>query len=221
MAVAPQARAQPEVARQRLEHVLPRSHRLGAAHQHLRAGGDRPDAVGYDPLGRPVAAADHVAGPRTGHAYPGAGVEEAAPVGARNELGASLAGAVGVVPAQGVAFAVGVGGLAVLVALVARDVHHDAHRTAGAHGFEQVGDAHDVGLEGSPRVGVGGPHQRLGREVEDHLRGEALDGRRKRGEVAHVTCDVRDLAAQGEQLEEAGRGRRRQGVAAHGRPEAG
>ena len=60
--------SEPEVARERLEHVLPGPHGVRVAHLDRCAGDERPDAVGHDAVRRPVAAADHVAGAGAGDA---------------------------------------------------------------------------------------------------------------------------------------------------------
>ena len=108
VAVAQQARAQPEVARQRLEHVLPRPHGAGvgarstsspATIARTQSGTSRSAAQSPPPITLPARGA--------GDAHRRAGAEEAAPVGRGDELGAALAGAVGVVAAQRVGLAVG------------------------------------------------------------------------------------------------------------------
>ena len=73
VAVAQQAGAQPEIAGERLEHVLPGPHGAGVAYDHLVAAAQRPDAVGHQAIARPVSPADHVAGPGAGHAHRRAG----------------------------------------------------------------------------------------------------------------------------------------------------
>ncbi len=134
--------------------------------------------------------------------------------GGGHDLGAGLAGAVRVVPAERVALAKGDAGAGILVALVARDVDDDAHRWADPHRLEQVDRPHDVRGERADGVAVRGAHQRLGGEVEDEFGFKGGHGTAQRGEVAYVARDVRDLAAQGGELEEARIGGRRQGVAA-------
>ena len=60
--VAREAGGEPQVARERLEHVLPRPDGVRVADDDGLAGRQRAHAVGDDAVGRPVAAADDVAG---------------------------------------------------------------------------------------------------------------------------------------------------------------
>ena len=55
-----------QVAGERFEHVLPRTHRLRVAHLHGFAGDGGAHRVRNEPVRGPVAAADHVAGARGG-----------------------------------------------------------------------------------------------------------------------------------------------------------
>ena len=92
--------------------------------------GEGADAVGHQPVGRPVAAADDVAGARRGDRDARLAPGTSARQRAGDQLGAGLARAVGVVAAQRVVFAVGPRPLAVLVALVGGD--DDARRAPTA-----------------------------------------------------------------------------------------
>ena len=93
-----------EVAGQRVEHVLPGPDSAGVAQLRGLAGGEGADQIGQEAAGREVAAADDVARAHRGHADAGVGWEVAGAVGLRDDLGAGLAGAVGIVPAERVAF---------------------------------------------------------------------------------------------------------------------
>ena len=72
---------QEQVARQRVEHVLPWPHALRVAQVGRLAGGEGADQVGQQPAGREVAAADDVAGARRGQADAAVRREEAAAIG--------------------------------------------------------------------------------------------------------------------------------------------
>ena len=88
---------QPQVAAERIEHVLPRPHGApGCARASGSPGGERADGVRDDAVLAPVAAADHVAGPHGGHAAARRPRRTTA-VGGRDDLGRRLAGAVGIV----------------------------------------------------------------------------------------------------------------------------
>ena len=94
---------EPQIAAERVQHVLPRTHRPRVAHLQRLAGLDRADGVGTSlsspqsppPITLPARA---VAEPR--RALRG---EERAPVGAGDELGARLRARVGIRPAERIA----------------------------------------------------------------------------------------------------------------------
>ena len=115
----PQVLGEPQIAAQRVEHVLPRTHGLRVADPKWLTGLDRPDRVREQPVLAPVAAADHVAGAggrERGGAVAG---EERRPVGRGDELGACLRARIGIISAEGIALDEPLGGQAgILVALV-------------------------------------------------------------------------------------------------------
>ena len=192
-----------QVARERLEHVLPGPDRGGTPDHHRRAGGEGPHAVGHEAILGPVAAADHVAGPGRGHAgRRGRAAEVGSPPRRGHELRAALAAAVGIVAAEGVVFAVGPPPLTVLVALVARHDDDGAKRLGMARGFEHVRRAHDVGLIGGDGVGVGAADERLSGEVEDDLGARLRDDGVHDGagpDVAEARIDAPGEAGEREQ----------------------
>ena len=161
---------EPKVTGQRVEHGLPRPHRLRVAHRHRLPAVQGAHAVRHQAIVGPVAAADDIAGAHRGHARRRRRCKEATPVGGGHQLRTAFARAVRVVSTQSVALAVGPAGLAVLVALVAGDHDHGAQRRARARRLEQVDRAQDVGLVGLDRLIVGAAHQRLSGQVEDDLR---------------------------------------------------
>ena len=210
--VLEQALREQQVARERLEHVLPWPGRARVADLDDVAARGAAHDVGNEPVFRPVAAADDVARARARHAD-AALFEERAPIGGRHELGRALAGAVRVVTTHRVGLAVRLDLLAVLVALVTGDDHDRAHRRKCSHGLEHVGGAHHVRLEGVDRLAVALAHQRLRRHVQHDLR---LVRRRHRGErlqIANVAEGRRDQLGGAPELEQARRGIGRQGVA--------
>ena len=79
-------------------------------------------------------------------------------------------------PAEGVALAVIAPGFQVLVAFVGGDDDGDAGMVAGAHAFEDVRGAHDIGGEGFLRLLVGAADERLRGEMEDDARTRGGEG---------------------------------------------
>ena len=139
--------------------------------------------------------------------------EVAVAVGARDQLGAPLAGAVRVAAAHRVRLPVGVADLEVLVALVAGHDDDGADRRAGAHRLEHVDRAHDVGLEGVARLGVRLADDGLGGQVEDDLGLGGTQLRRQPVHIADVGHDVADACRPGRWRRTGWAGRRLQGVA--------
>ena len=140
--------------------------------------------VGQQPVGAEIARADDVACPRGGDADAALGPEEAGAPGGDRDLGAGLAGAVGLGTAQRIVLGAGHAGVA--VAFVAGDDHHGAHAARGADGLEQVDRAHQIGGEGAQRVAQALQDQRLCRQVEDDLRPCSRDGAAYRVRIADV-----------------------------------
>ena len=176
---------QHQIARQRIEHVLPRPHGLGIAQRDRLACLERLDDVADDAVRRPIPAADDVAGTRRRNV---AGApEEALPEGIGDKFGTRLGAAVGIVSAQAVVLDERATGAIVLIDLVAR--HHDdcAHTRHRAHRLQHVCGSHHIGGVGPERIKIGRPHQRLGCHVDDDLglavRERARDDRRI-GDVA-------------------------------------
>ncbi len=112
--------------------------------------------------------------------------QEGAAVARRDQLGGRLAGAVGIVAAEGIVLAVRIRPLVVAIDLVGRDDDGDADVVEIAQRVEQMRRAHRVGREGRERVAVARPHQRLRREMEDDLRPRRAHRGGGRGGVAQV-----------------------------------
>lgn len=123
--------------------MLPRARGGFVAHGNLLAVLKRPDAIGNDTVFGPVASADDVSGPGAGEENRRGGrggrVEgrvargdealmggaKRAPPRADSDLAGGLAGAVGIVAAESIFFAIAVQPLAIFVAFVG--CHHHRH----------------------------------------------------------------------------------------------
>ncbi|MCY1527181.1 hypothetical protein D9M68_622400 [compost metagenome] len=212
-----QALGQHHVAPKRLQHVLPRPDRMGVANVRHTPFGKGMQQIGHEPVFRPVASADHVAG--TGRCERNAVlamtgfIEERRPVRGRDQFRASLAVAVRVVAAHGFVLAIAPLPFPVLVALVTGHDHDRADAAAGARRLEQVHRAHHVGGIGLHRIDVGTPYQRLGGQVEHHFGRELVQGSAQCTEVAHVADQRIRGRARHSQRMQAGLGGRRQCVA--------
>ncbi len=191
-----QGLAQPQVAAQRLQHVLPRPHGARIAHGQLPARANRPHGIGHDAVRRPVAGTDHVARARGGQRDRAARSEKGGTEGRRHQFFAALGGAVRIVAAHGIVLAVGVVLFAVLVALVARHHDHGARPAGAPHGVEHVGRAAHVDVERLDGIGVGAAHERLCRQMEHHLRRKIARQRRHPIRIAHVRRLVADQLRQ-------------------------
>ncbi|SSC24188.1 Hypothetical protein KLENKIAIHU_2795, partial [Klenkia terrae] len=171
--VLQQRRGQREVARQRLQHVLPGPHRVRAAQHQLAAAGPGPGQVGHQAVLGPVPAADDVARPaggqphhRTARRGLGLRVEVGTPVGLDHQLLGGLARAVRVVPPERVGLPERPAGLVVQVALVAGDHHDGARPVGGPHRVEHRRRAVDVDRERLRRAAVPLAHHRAGSQVQ-------------------------------------------------------
>jgi hypothetical protein len=93
------------------------------------------------------------------------------------------------------------------VALVARDDDDRLRGACGARRVEHVRRPQDVRLEGLRRRGERPPHERLGGEVEHHLRAHPGDRLVDRARVAHVGAVRRGELVDPGEREERGLGR--------------
>ncbi len=162
-------RAEEEVAAQGFEHVLPGADRIGRTHAQpsLRLHGA--DRIGHQPVLRPVAAADHVAGAHRGEARSVGTGEERVPGACRDHLGRRLRRAVRIGPAEGIVLAILASRAAVLVALVGGHDHDRGEALHLAARLEHVHRPLDVGLPGEGGLGIGAAHERLRGEMEHGL----------------------------------------------------
>ncbi len=113
------------------------------------------------PIDRHIAAADHVARPRRSYAHWAVAVEKAAAIAGRDQFCGRLGGAVGVMPAQGVFFAVAEFPLAILVDLIGGHTDDRARLARVTQSVQQVCGTHDIGVEGLERAMVTVDDQRL------------------------------------------------------------
>jgi hypothetical protein len=87
---------------------------------------------------------------------------------------------------QRVVFPIGSVTVPVLVAFVGCHVHHGAHRGSRAYRFQEVHQAHYVGVEGGGRFAVAATHQWLGGEMKHDLRFEPTDCLEHRGGISQI-----------------------------------
>ena len=133
--------------------------------------------IRHQPVGRPVAAADHVAGPSAGQQNPmrrfvPGGVEKTAAITGDDQLHASFAGAVRVVAAHWIGFAAGAVKSDIFVAFVAADRNHGLDRRGSAHRLQHIDGSNDVDLKSDVRFPVAAPNQRLSGEMKNDFRFE-------------------------------------------------
>ena len=213
-AVFEQGLGQAQIAVQRLQHMLPGPGRLRISHYHRQAGVEGTQGVGHQPVGRPIAAADHVAGASGADRDARLGQERRA-VGRGHQFRTGLAAAVRVVAAHRLVFTVAPDPFAVLVALVGGDIDDGAHAAGRAGSFEHVHRAHHVGGVGGHRRAVRQAHQRLRRQVQHDLRLAALHGAAHGVEIADVAQGRLQAVGHPRLVEQAGRGGRCQRQALH------
>ena len=161
---------QPEISAQRFQYMLPRPHRVRIADRQPLSGAKRPNRIRHNPVGGPIAGADHVSGAGRRQMDFSAWRKEGIAVGSRHQLLATFGGAIGIVAAHRIAFAVGIILLAVLVAFVARHHHHGAGISRQPHRIQHARRTSDIRVERVHRIGIRTPHQRLRRQVEHHFR---------------------------------------------------
>ena len=218
-------RGELQVTGEGLQHMLPGARGGGVAHRDGLAVLQVADAVWDDAVFCPVAAADDVAGAGGGDADSRRlarvrRVEIGAAIGGDGQLGGGLAGAIGVVAAEGVILAVGAEPFAVFVALVGGDTDRGADAVAGlvarrelAQGVEQMNGAHDVGGVGLDRLAVGQSDQGLCGQMKDIVRLGSEDALRQSLAVADVQDVMFKALGETELVEQRGLGVARQGDA--------
>src|SRR6266700_2938347 len=122
--------------------MLPRPDGLGTAYPQRFIAQRCVHEVRYEAVVRPVSPADDVTGAGRGKAWRvraiRAAPEERASIRTSHEFGTSLAAAVRIVPAHGVAFPITFVLLPVLVALVAGDIDQSAGSVAGASAYPET-----------------------------------------------------------------------------------
>ena len=122
-----------------------------------------------------------------------------------------LAGAVGVVPAERVVFAIGPRRFVIAIDLVGRHHHRHAHAVEPAQRLQQVHRAHHIGVEGRARLAIARAHQRLGRQMKNDLRPRGLDEAGERRGIANIAkMAVGKALRPSASVKKVGRRRRRQ-----------
>ena len=159
------------------------------------------DAIGDEAILCPIATADDVAGAGAGD-FNGAVFEKGSAIGVDDEFSSGFAGAVGVVAAEGIVFAVGVEPFAVFVAFIGGDEDGGAGFIEFAEGLEDVGSADGVGVPGFKGDFVGEADEGLGGEVEDEVGVGIEKVFFNGGVIANVTDDVVALLMEGELFKE-------------------
>ena len=212
---------QHQIPRQRFQHMLPGSCRQRRADGKRAPGIECAQEIRNQPIRRPVAAADDVAGTGAGQMDAGC-VEEGGAVSGGDQFGTGLAAGIGIGAAHGFVFAVGPDPFAVVVALVGGDVDHGLDAGRLAHRFQQVDRAHDVDGVGFHRRGVGVAHQRLGGQMQHDVGPRSLHGAGQCLGVAQVGEGMAGKAGLKPcDREEIRLGRRRQRIAMHFRAHVG
>jgi hypothetical protein len=195
--------------------MLPWPHRVRRADHRRLARLERADQIGHQPVERPVAAADHVAGAHGGEQRAALRREVGTPIRRDRQLGRALAAAVGVVSAHRVGLAIGPDPFAILVAFVGGDADQRADAADLPRRFHDVYRAHHVGGVGLDRLLVGEADQGLRGEMEDHLRLHPRDRRVDGRIIADVALFVIDQIGDACRFEQARIGRRGEREAAH------
>ena len=164
-----QALPEHEITGKAFENVLPGAGSVGRTYLGRFAACRGANDVRNQPIIRPVAAADDIAGARSGDQGCVLRRKKGLAVAGYDELGRGFRGAVGVVSAKRIVLAVAPRPFMVLVDLVGR--HHDdgLHVRSLAAGIEQVCGADDIGGPGFQRRTIGATHQRLCRQMEHDL----------------------------------------------------
>ena len=133
--------------------------------------------VRNEPLGRPIAAADDIAGARRRKRRPVC--IEAVAKTRRHEFSARFAAAVGIGSAQAVGLEKGAAIAVELIDLVARDHEHALQARREPAGLQQIDRTQHVRRIGAQGIAVRIAHQGLGRHVNDDLRSDL------RNHIAH------------------------------------
>jgi hypothetical protein len=174
-----------QISAQWFKHMLPWTGGRWISKDERHVGGKGADRIRDQAVFGEIAAAHHISRPGCCDSYSGF-IEEAVTIGGGDDFRARLAGAVGVISAEGVALAVGVLPLAVFVALVGRDDNNRFDSAGLAAGLKEIGCSKDIGLKGFERIPVGLTDKRLGGEVEDDRWGGLGDSRSAGVAIPHV-----------------------------------
>ena len=149
---------QPQIPGERVEDMLPGTHRKWPPHVQHGVMAPCAKRVGQQAIGRPVATAQHIAGARCRQCRGRIG-QKGITVTGHHQFSGRLAGAVGIVTAQGVVLAVGAVPLPIAVHLVGGHHDDDAHTATVAHRVEQMRGPHDIRCQSLHRLGIRLAHQ--------------------------------------------------------------
>jgi hypothetical protein len=184
---AQQTRSQHKITMDKRHHVLPGTHGAGIAECERLPGRYRPNEIRYDPVGRPVAPTDNVATPRVRYQYAIATLGQRCAVGGRNQFGASLGCAIGILAAERILLAVSPDPILVAIDLVSGDTDHSLDVRDEPRRFEHMRCSQRIGGKGRERISEGFRNQRLCGKMNDDGGPLPLDRGPNRGEIPDVT----------------------------------
>ena len=163
----PQLLAKAQIARQNIQHILPRLGCIGVADGKGLAGLHGADAIGDQAILGPVAAAHHIAAAAHGNAL-ALRQQKGTAIGSDENFRCRLAVAVGVKPAQqlvGAALAVG----RLLGAAIGGNKNTAAAFGRGANACQHIQGADHIDGIGFVGAFIAKAHQRLCRQMKHHL----------------------------------------------------
>ena len=207
-----------QVRHHRLQHMLIGAGRVWVAHNDWLSLHRCADAVRDDAVAGKIPAADHIARPR--RADRGITVlKEAVDIAVCRQLRTALAIGVRIIPVQRLVLPVTPAPLVVVIDLIGGDIHHRPHRRAcGAHAFQQVDRAHDVGFICIRRLLVACPHNGLRGEMQHDFRLCRLKRGFQSYPISHIAANIRHGVVQSGEIKQVRLRRRIKAVACHDGP---
>ena len=114
------------------------------------------------------------------------GPQKGIPIGIDDDFARRLAGAVRIGTTESIVFGIGPLPFPVPVDLVGSDHYRHLHTLESTEGIQDMDRSLDIGGERVDWLAITGPHQRLGRQMENNLRPKLTEDRRGRGSVPDV-----------------------------------
>ena len=158
-----------QISKQRLQHMLERTGRIGIAHHDLPACLHGPHTVRDDPVVGKITAADHISGPGSGNGTVSVR-KEGLLIAVSHQLGTGFAVGIRIIAIQRIALPVSILPLPVLIHLVGGHIQKGLHGRRQAHALQHIHRAHHIGLIGVDRILVGIPHDGLCSQMQHDLR---------------------------------------------------